>query len=140
MVDLPQSDTNPTTNDLTDLVDRLLQRCETDNPHVAQWSLHMRAETYNRLEGHDNAEVETVGDECSGRMPGLGERRVLSRSGREVWVQDLIGDVVIAGPVVTIGGPPGHADAPTYWLDVATGASYTQDEKRMPGTEEATAS
>ena len=140
MVDLPHPSSNATTSDLADLVDRLLLRCEAENPHVQQWSLHMRPETYHRLEGDGSARADTVSDEWSGRMPGLGERMVLSRSGREVWVQDLIGDVVIAGPVVTIGGPPGHADAPTYWLDVPTGASYTQDEKRMPGTEEATAS
>jgi hypothetical protein len=138
MVDLPESHPDPRTSDLSEL--NLLLRCETENPHVQHWSLHMRLETYQRMEGDAGAVVDTGGDEWRGRMPGLGERKVLSHNGREVWVQDLIGDVVIAGPVVTIGGPPGHADAPTYWLDVATGASYTQDEKRMPGTEEASAS
>jgi hypothetical protein len=138
MVD--QLDQAPMTSDLHRLVDALLLRCETENPHVQQWSLHMRPETYDRMEGNDGADVYPFGDDWSGRMPGWGERRVLSRSGREVWVQDLIGDVVIVGPVVTITGPPGHADAPTYWLDLETGTSYTQDEKRMPGTEESAAS
>jgi hypothetical protein len=126
-------------SDLCGLVDALLQRCETENPQVRQWSLHMRAQTYDRMEGIDGVDVD-AGDEWRGRMPGPGERKVLSRSGREVWVQDLIGDVVIVGPVVTIGGPPGHADAPTYWLELATGAIFTQDEKPLPGTEEPAAS
>jgi hypothetical protein len=140
MVDLPQSHPNLNSSDLTKLVDALLLRCQTENPEVRQWSLHMRPQTYDLLEGNDGTAADTVGDEWTGRMPGLGERRVVSRGGREVWVQDLIGDVIIAGPVVTIGGPPGHADAPTYWLDVETGTTYTQDEKRMPGTEEPAAS
>jgi hypothetical protein len=135
-----QSHQNPATSDLRGLIDALLQRCETENPQVHEWSLHMRPETYDRIEGVDGAGADAIGDEWSGRMPGLGERKLLSHNGRQVWVQDLIGDVVIAGPVVTIGGPPGHADGPTYWLDLATGASFTQDEKRMPGTEEPRAS
>jgi hypothetical protein len=137
MVD--QLDQTPMTSDLHGLVDALLQRCETENPQVRQWSLHMRPQTYDRMEGIDGVDVDAA-DEWRGRMPGPGERKVLSHSGREVWVQDLIGDVVIAGPIVTIGGPPGHADAPTYWLELATGTIFTQDEKRLPGTEEPTAS
>ena len=90
---------------LEDLVDLLLAHARTFD-HGTEWQLTLRPETYALLFGTR-----------AGVMPDgpLGARFRATYKDTELWIADLLGDVIAASPLSMPGRPTG----PMFYLDLA---------------------
>lgn len=104
---------------LEELVDRLLVHANQFDDGT-EWQLLLRPETYALLDG---AGINAPED------GQLGYRFRPAYKDTELWVVDLLGDVIAAGPL----SMPHRPTAPMFWLDLAdpTGRVRNNDDESL---------